>query len=164
MWSNWPDFLAPFLNSNLWPPYFLKNWFWPTVTAGVVNSSTLFRKEKSKNKSARAHTADSGAQFFCFWVTLDIASRSPFEVFAFGATTDELQVRARKGHTVCVACAHTQQIQDFNFFVSEPPLALPPGLPLKFLQLEQQLMSYTSLHKFLHKSQSNFIFRISTKH
>ena len=74
------------------------------------NSSTLFRKEKSKNKSARAHTADSGAQFFCFWVTLDIASRSPFEDFAFGATTDELQVRARKGHTVSEARARAEQI------------------------------------------------------
>ena len=81
-----------------------------------------------------------------------------------GPKIDEIGACARKGHTVKEARARTQQILEFNFFVSEPLLALPPGLPLKFLQLEQQLMSYTSLHKFLHKSQSNFIFRVSTKH
>ena len=46
-----------------------------------------------------------GVQFLCFRVTLVIASRSPFGIFAFGATNDELQVRARKGHTVSEARA-----------------------------------------------------------
>ena len=41
-------------------------------------------------------------------MTFDLASRSPFEFFAFGATTDELQIRAHKGHTV--SGARTQQI------------------------------------------------------
>ena len=34
----------------------------------------------------------------------------------------------------------------FNFIVSESLLALPPGLPLEFLQLEKLLMSYRSVH------------------
>ena len=72
----------------------------------------------------------------------------PFEIFAFGATTDELQIRACKGHIVSEARAHTQQIQELNFFVSESPLAVPPspGLPLDYLQFEELLMSYSSVH------------------
>ena len=48
-----------------------------------------------------------GVQFLCFRVTLVIASRSPFGIFALGATNDD-QFRARKGHTVSEA--RTQQI------------------------------------------------------
>ena len=35
-----------------------------------------------------------GVQFLCFWVTLGIASRSPFGIFAIGGASDELQFHA----------------------------------------------------------------------
>ena len=71
-------------------------------------------------KRARSRTADLGAQFLCFWVTLGIASRSPFGIFAFGATNDELQFRARKGHTVSEARerAHSRFRGSISLFLS----------------------------------------------
>ena len=59
-----------------------------------------------------------GVQFLCFRVTLVIASRSPFEIFAFGAITDELQVRARKEHTVSEARAHSRFRSSISLFLS----------------------------------------------
>ena len=53
---------------------------------------------------------------------------------------------ATKGRTVSEAHTCAQQIKWFNIFVSESLLALPPGLPLEFLQLEKLLMSYRSVH------------------
>ena len=50
------------------------------------------------------------------------------------------------GHTMCEARAQTRRIQEFIFFVSESLLALHPGLPLKFLQLEELLKSCRSVH------------------
>ena len=72
-------------------------------------------KEGPKHKSLKgsppiATAADLGVQFFGCWITFDLASRSPFEIFAFGAITDELQVRARKGHTVNEARAYTADL------------------------------------------------------
>ena len=57
-----------------------------------------------------AAAADLGVHFFGFWITFDLASRSPFEIFAIGGAVDELQVRARKGHTVSEARTLAQQI------------------------------------------------------
>ena len=51
------------------------------------------------------------------------------EIFAFGASTDELQVHARIGHTVSDTCA--QHIQELIVLVSEPLLTLLPGFRIE---------------------------------
>ena len=58
------------------------------------------------------------SSIFGFWITFDLASRSPFEIFAIGGAVDELQVWARKGHTVSEAHTLAQQIWEFIFLFS----------------------------------------------
>ena len=65
---------------------------------GATNDELQFRARKGHTVSEareRAHSRFRGSIFLCFWVTLGIASRSPFGIFAIGGATDELQVRAR---------------------------------------------------------------------
>ena len=60
-----------------------------------------------------------------------------------GPKIGEIGACAPKGHAVSEARACTADLG--VQFLSESLLALPPGLTLKFLYLEQQLMSYWSV-------------------
>ena len=69
------------------------------------------------------HTANLGVQFLCFWATLGIASRSPFEIFAIGATTDELYVPAQVFTQISIKF-HLQNLDQALTSKSQPNISI----------------------------------------
>ena len=125
------------------------------LTVSATCTAMEMAKEGPNHKSLKgsppiaAAAADLGVQFFGFWITFDLASRSPVEIFAIGGAAAKLQVQARKGHTLTVSEARARAANlgvHFLCLWRESLLTLSTGLPLEFLQLEELLLSYRSVH------------------
>ena len=110
-WNNQPDREASSLvRKGVGRNTILRAVETPYPTVNPIQSNRAFICPKWPIARAPKFLADLQVQFLYFWVTLVIASISPFGIFTFGATIDELQVRARKGHTVSEARPRAQQI------------------------------------------------------
>ena len=112
----------------------------------MMSYSSVHARGTQWVKRASAHTADLGVQFLCFWVTLGIASRSPFGIFAIGEATDELQVCARSNRW---ARARTDMLEGrfFQHLIGTwISLNIFGGLRLKKKWFEHSFASYRAVH------------------
>ena len=133
--SLFPSHSCHCLQVSLWNFCIWSNKWWATVPC-----------TQGAHSEWSAHTADLGVQFLCFWVTLGIASRSPFGIFAIGEATDELQVCARSNRW---ARARTDMLEGrfFQHLIGTwISLNIFGGLRLKKNWFEHSFASYRAVH------------------